>query len=333
MRTHALGQGAGVIHGAALTSLQALPTASVQCVITSPPYYGLRKYGTNPEIWCGDDAGAGDHAHVWSEAFCEICKAWRGELGLEPNVQLYIHHLMQIFTELKRVLKDDGTCFVNLGDSYASQGGASRHFGYPDPKYPGGHAEPTAYPQVARPKSLLNIPHRFAIAMTDELHFIQRNEIIWHKPSAMPSSVKDRFTVDFEPIFFFTKSPKYKFNQIVEPYLSKKSAPRNKAAEKYAGTGQFSEGARDYYSQGGKNKRTTWSCAFEPQKEKHFASYPTKLIEPMILAGSDEGDVVLDPFAGTGTTLLTARRLKRAGLGIELHDDYIDIIKRRLACT
>jgi len=140
---------------------------------------------------------------------------------LEKTFEEYIDHLIQIFSEVKRVLKDTGTCWVNIGDSYASSGGASRHFGYSDPKYPNGRsgtfAEPTAYPQSVLPKSLCGIPERFAIAMTDKLQFIRRNTIIWHKKNSMPSSVKDRFTVDFEYLYFFSKQGKYYFEQQFEP--------------------------------------------------------------------------------------------------------------------
>ena len=154
----------------------------------------------------------------------------------------------------------------------------------------------------------------------------------------MPSSAKDRFTVDFEPIFFFSKNPKYKFNQQLEPAvnagktvaLGEKSFSKGQAAG--AGIDASGNGLADTYLVPElKNKRTTWSVTFEPQSDAHYASYPTKLVEPMILSGTDEGDVVLDPFAGTGTTLLTALRHRRQAVGIELQPKYVAILERRLS--
>jgi site-specific DNA-methyltransferase (cytosine-N4-specific) len=166
--------------------------------------------------------------------------------------------------------------------------------------------------------------------------FINRNMIIWYKPACMPSSAKDRFTVDFEPIFFFSKNPKYKFNQQLEPALT---ADRSFSGDKVTPIAAF-PGSPQSYSSGSsgfgvshddlRNKRTVWRVNFEPQSEDHFASYPTKLIEPMILSGTDEGDTVMDIFNGTGTTGITALRHRRKYLGIELNEKYIEIANRRL---
>ena len=251
-----------IIQGDSLEVLKTLPDESVDCVVTSPPYWALRDYG------------------------CE------GQLGLEPTFQEYIDKLCKIFDEVKRVLKKEGTCWVNIGDTYASGGGASRHKGYKDPKYPNGRTgefeEPSANPQTgAKEKSLCQIPSRFAIEMTNR-GWILRNEIIWHKPNCMPSSVEDRFTVDFEKVFFFVKNKKYYFEQILEPYESEPSESdrnRNKAGEKYNGTGLFSEGERDYYCKGGRNRRTVWSITTKGFSEAHFATYPEALVEPMIKSG------------------------------------------------
>jgi DNA modification methylase len=312
----------------ALETMAKMPDEFLDCVTTSPPYYGLRAYSAPDSIWGGDK----DCEHIWREHFqppnggkshperpskvgankamsgmdirgvgiksnfCSKCSAWRGQLGLEPDFKLYISHLMEIFREVKRVLKKDGTCWVNLGDSYTSSGGASRHKGYTDPKYPNGRSgsfdEPTSYPQATLPKSLMNIPARFAIAMTDELQFIERNEIIWHKPACMPSSAKDRFTVDFEKIFFFTKSERYYFEQQTETAknvgkivsLGEKSFSKGQAVG--LGIEPSGNGAKDTYTvPENRNMRTTWSVNYEPSSENHFASYPTKLIETPIKAG------------------------------------------------
>jgi site-specific DNA-methyltransferase (cytosine-N4-specific) len=347
-----------ILHGSALDVLKTLDAESVQTCITSPPYYGLRSYGTDPQVW-GNHNGC---EHVWrseikkgisggtaspkvqikgsenfqitpdsQHAFCLNCNAWRGELGLEPTFQLYISHLIEIFAEVKRVLKKDGTCWVNLGDSYAGSWGAMSH---------GVKAEKTGYntrpntsrPQGIREKSLMNIPARFAIAMTDELKMIQRNQLIWYKRACMPSSAKDRFTVDYEPIFFFAKEPRYKFNQQLEPeadMCGRGSRGREKTSGfvRDATTGR---GLDAFIDTGTRNKRCVWDVPFEPSGDEHYASYPTKLVEPMILAGTDEGDTVLDIFNGTATTGLVALRNRRNYIGIELNEKYIGISKRRL---
>jgi DNA modification methylase len=300
--------GGFIAQGDALTILRQIPDESIQCVVTSPPYYGLRDYGMDEQI------------------------------GREPTVKEYIDNMLGVFAEVKRVLKKDGTCFVNLGDSYAGTGSKGD---WKDPKYPDGRnghsVSITANVAGIAKKSLMNVPARFAIGMTDELGWVQRNEIIWHKPAVMPSSVKDRFTVDFEKVLFFSKSQKYKFHQQREPHVSyedtaKRTKLHNKGT-KYAARSDMNDGQRsrlDYFHPDGRNMRTTWSVNFEPQKEKHYASYPSKLIEPMIFAGTDAGDVVLDMFAGTGTTLVTAIKHGRKGVGIELNPDYVDIIAGRL---
>ena len=287
-----------------------------------------------------------EHTTATSGTFCQSCGAWRGELGLEPTFRLFIAHLIDIFRAVKRVLKPTGTCWVNLGDSYASYKdcksvsqtlakGTGNEQAHVIPKGLSVTRNPRMLREQGMPnKSLMNIPARFAIAMTDELQMIQRNEIIWHKPACMPSSATDRFTVDFEPIYFFAKNPKYKFNQQLEESASdwtKKGGSiinatgyQDGAYGKRVSTGVVADGET-------RNKRTTWRIPFEPQKEKHYASYPTKLVEPMILAGTDEGDTVLDPFNGTGTTGIVALRNRREYIGIELQPEYVEIANRRLA--
>jgi DNA modification methylase len=298
-----------------------------------------------------------------SGAFCLSCNAWRGELGLEPTFQLYISHLIEIFAEVKRVLKKDGTCFVNLGDSYASSWPCNRRSTIGAGSLENGKREvrPERLSGL-REKCLMNIPARFAIAMTDELQMIQRNELIWHKPACMPSSATDRWTVDFEPIYFFAKSPKYKFNQqrelmaassverLLQPNYEQqigsdranggaktngnmKAVGRiNRTAENGNGSGELGNDVRFGDAVDGyRNARTVMRIPFEPQSDEHYASYPTKLVEPMILAGTDEGDTVMDIFAGTGTTLLTALRHRRNAMGIELQPQYVEIARKRLA--
>jgi DNA modification methylase len=292
-----------IIQGDSLEVLKTLPDESVDCVITSPPYWALRDYG------------------------CE------GQLGLEPTFQEYIDKLCNIFDEAKRVLKKEGTCWVNIGDTYmnnSSYSVAGRQ-GFNNDKSGMIYKKD----KDVLEKSLCQIPSRFAIEMTNR-GWILRNEIIWHKPNCMPSSVEDRFTVDFEKVFFFVKSKKYYFEQILEPYESEPSESdrnRNKAGEKYNGTGLFSEGERDYYCKGGRNKRTVWSITTKGFSEAHFATYPEALVEPMIKSGCPLGGIVLDPFSGSGTTGRVAIDNGREYIGIELNPEYIKIQEKRLMQT
>jgi site-specific DNA-methyltransferase (adenine-specific) len=270
-----------VIKGDVLNILKTFPTNCIDTIITSPPYWALRKYG--------DD---------------------NNELGQEQTFQEYVEKLVEIFDEVWRVLKKEGTCWVNISDTYISQG-ASRHIGYADPKNSKvgikNYIEPSALPQSIQQKCLANIPHRFAIAMTDR-GWIHRNTIIWYKRNAMPSSVKDRFTVDYEPVFFFTKQQKYYFEQQFEPYLSPMNRWGGEQVKKY--TGKFSIGAdvekynsprarqmRLNYPErerslrpntNGKNMRCVWDLPTKPSNVAHFAMYPEKLVERMIKAGCPE---------------------------------------------
>ncbi|HDP36253.1 MAG TPA: site-specific DNA-methyltransferase [Candidatus Atribacteria bacterium] len=222
-----------IIRGNALDILLKLPSEAVNCCVTSPPYWSLRDYGIEPVIWDGDK----NCKHIWGNktltlkhksgetnpgkeswfkdrgasndignCFCLKCGAWKGSLGLEPTFELYIKHLCDIFDEVKRVLRKDGTCWINLGDSYG--GNQGKYNGWPDQKLTCNEMIPNRKVPINVPsKSLCLIPQRFAIEMVNR-GWILRNVIIWHKPNCMPSSVKDRFTVDFEYVYFFVKSNK-----------------------------------------------------------------------------------------------------------------------------
>jgi DNA modification methylase len=240
--------------------------------ITSPPYWGLRDYDT------------------------------LGQIGSEDNVVDYVMKLVEVFNELKRVLTDDGTFWLNLGDSYTSGG---RTWRAPDKKSPAramSYRAPT--PEGLKPKDLVGVPWRVAMALQENGWYL-RSEIIWHKPNALPESVKDRPTRAHETIFLFSKSETYFYDY--------------KAIHEKGNNGKA------------KNKRDVWSVQTEPFNGAHFATYPPKLIEPCVLAGSEEDDYVIDPFFGSGTTGLVSSLHKRNFLGIELKAEYIELAKKRLA--
>ena len=263
---------------------------TVQCVVTSPPYWGLRDYGLPPSVWAD---------------------GWRGCLGLEPTPELYVEHMVQIFRDVRRVLKDDGVLFLNLGDSYSD-------------------------------KQLVGIPWRVAFALQADGWWL-RSDIIWHKPNPMPESVTDRPTKAHEYMFLLTKSARYFYDQdaireanqqcSLDRYNS--GAPMNRTVSaRDLGVKELSgnmKGAGRYsLNPAGRNRRTVWTIATTPYKEAHFATFPPALIEPCILAGSALGDVVLDPFNGSGTTGAVCREWGRDYIGLELNMDYIGLAEERI---
>jgi len=346
-----------VICGDCLEVLKTFPDESIDCCITSPPYWALRDYSTNPQIWDGDEkckhewntrqfkqhSGRGDCQKSGkyseqesipdknlSDSFCTKCGAWKGSFGLEPTFQLYIKHLCDIFDEVKRVLKKEGTCWVNMGDTYGganSRASENGRAGY-------GMEREGVY-SMGVDKCLCQIPSRFAIEMTNR-GWILRNEIIWHKPNCMPSSAKDRFTVDFEKIFFFTKSKKYYF----ETQFENATRDWSKSGGNIMGKGIHKKGGKIIDNKDGRdisvprydrNKRAVWKIPTKPYSEAHFATYPPALIETPIKAGCPERGIVLDPFFGSGTSGLVAKNLNRNYIGIELNKEYIKIANRRLS--
>jgi len=306
-----------------------MPCESIDCVVTSPPYWALRAYRTKPQIW---DAKEGCR-HEWNTErtqranmsggyngilkakgkenyqefvnykdrttesnFCQKCGAWRGELGLEPTFQLYVKHLCDIFDEIKRVLKKTGTCWVNLGDTYGGSGNSSGHTketkncGKKTKEY--GATKGNQNLTRGMEKSLLQIPSRFAIEMTNR-GWILRNRIIWHKNNCMPSSATDRFTIDYEDLFFFTKSKKYYFEQQFEGLFGKVDnrgntrisyniKTKNESHKPSKDAGYFGQNPK------GHNKRCVWNINTKPFKEAHFAVFPEALIETPIKAGCPE---------------------------------------------
>jgi len=277
-----------------------------------------------------------------------------GQLGLEPTPEEYVAKMVEVFAEVRRVLRDDGTLWVNLGDSYA----ANRPGGQPTPtntRNKSGHYGVTTIPCGLKPKDLVGIPWRVAFALQADGWYL-RSDIIWAKPNPMPESVTDRPTKAHEYIFLLSKSPMYYYDAdaIREPHTSSvdpsklvgwQEARRGAGASEKVGDASSYANGRDRtrilrQPTGGKvylgnpvgrNKRSVWTVSTKPFPEAHFAVYPPDLIEPCILAGCPEGGTVLDPFAGSGTTLEVAGRLGRHAIGIELNPGYIPLIEKRTA--
>lgn len=301
-----------IYEGNSLDLLKKIPDESIDCVVTSPPYYKLRDYGVD------------------------------GQIGLENSFDLYIESLCNVFDEVRRVLKNTGSCWVNIGDTYS--GSSNGNGDYRDSlqnfvnkndykkKYSGQRSGKTSLPN----KSLILIPSRFAIEMCNR-GWTLRNELIWQKPNCMPSSVKDRFTVDFEKVFFFVKNKKYFFNPQYEPYKEPLNRWGGKSLEKKKeslwdnATGQFSYRNRPLRPNIlGRNKRSVWRVCTKPFNKAHFATFPEDLISPMISAGCPENGIVLDPFFGSGTTGIVALKQNKRYIGIELNSEYVKIANDRI---
>jgi len=302
-----------IINGNSLEVLKTIPDNSIDCCITSPPYWGLRDYGHDEQ------------------------------LGSEKHFKDFVNNLCNVFDEVRRVLKSAGTCFINLGDTYGGSGSGTTKYADTS-KYaenskqvyvlPNGTSRSSRFRGTAMNKSLCMIPERFAIEMIDR-GWRLRNQIIWHKPNQMPSSAKDRFTVDFEKVFFFVKSQKYYFEQQVEKSIWAEFDKRSEVKGGVKSNGKTASGKyainKVAFTEGGmRNMRTVWSINTEPCFEAHFATYPQKLVERMLKAGCPEKGIVLDPFIGSGTTGLVARKLNRNFVGIELNPEYVKIAENRL---
>ena len=347
-----------ILQGNALTKLKELPEKSINMCMTSPPYWALRDYGT--ASWEGGDENC-DHLPsniittakvgntkdgIGRQPFKDVCgkcgaKRVDKQLGLEPTFDQYISNLCDIFDGVKRVLRDDGTCWVNIGDTYWGSGAGTQY----EPKTENAKEVYTipynSHKNTQRNKDsnyqskcLCMIPQRFAIEMVNR-GWILRNTIIWHKPNAMPSSVKDRFTVDFEYLFFFSKKRKYYFEQQLEEIKECSKERYKKPFKSLKGNFtslQRGENITDttMLTRQGRNKRTVWAITTKPYSESHFAVYPEELCETPIKAGCPVGGIVLDPFFGAGTTGLVALKQKKKFIGIELNKEYIEIATKRL---
>ena len=283
-----------------------LPKSARMCV-TSPPYYGLRDYG--------------------GEQY---------QLGQEQTPEKFIENLVNVFKEVKNVLTDDGTLWVNLGDSYYNyrpgkgQTYPKQSVSKTNQDLPESSAKRGTKLEGLKEKDLIGIPWMFAFAMRADGWYL-RQDIIWHKPNPMPESVKDRCTKAHEYIFLFSKNKNYYYDNEAIKEPAKDWGTRDRTQGKYhnPGTGLSPHsGLTKSYEK--RNKRSVWSVTKKPYKGAHFATYPAELIEPCILAGSEQGDIVLDPFMGSGTTAAVAKSLGRNYIGCELHEEYGDLIQKRI---
>ena len=299
-----------ILFGDCRETLKEFDEKARMCV-TSPPYYGLRDYG-------GED----------------------NQIGQEQSPEEYVNEMVKVFREVKNVLTDDGTCWVNLGDSYYNyrpgrgQGLAKQTVSNTKQDLPDVCPRRGNRIEGLKEKDLIGIPWMFAFAMRADGWYL-RQDIIWHKPNPMPESVRDRCTKSHEYIFLFSKDRKYYYdNEAIKEPVKQDWGTRDRTNGKYhnPGTGlQPHSGLTKSYTK--KNKRSVWSVNKKPYKGAHFATYPPELIEPCIKAGSEEGDIILDPFMGSGTTAMVAKQLGRYYMGCELHEDYGDLIKKRVGST
>lgn len=311
-----------VHHGDCLTVLKTFPDEFIDCCVTSPPYWGLRDYGVS------------------------------GQLGLEKTPEEYVAKMVEVFREVRRVLRKDGTCWLNVGDSYANNGvsDSSKVGGFTGDRIRAGKkgimdSRPRTIPLGLKPKDLVGIPWRVAFALQADGWYL-RSDIIWHKPNPMPESVTDRPTKSHEYIFLLSKSAKYYFDQEAvreqsiddESYTGRR--PRNAPSIYFKdpihckNAGSVTNGKLSFgqlYPT--RNIRSVWTIPTQPYSQAHFATFPPKLIEPCILAGCPENGIVLDPFIGSGTVAQVATLHRRNWIGIELNPEYIKLADKRRQVT
>lgn len=312
-----------IIQGDCIEGLRTLPDASVHCCVTSPPYWGLRDYG---------------HA---------------GQIGLESTPEAYVSRMVEVFREVRRVLREDGTLWLNLGDSYCGGGGYAPDAPCNKRRAEGeswgamnafstreGEARKKARPGYTPPglkaKDLVGIPWRVAFALQADGWWLQQ-DIIWHKPNPMPESVRDRCTKAHEYVFLMTKSERYFYDaEAVSEAVASSSVSRlqQPTLPEQAGSlrvpGKTNGPMKAVGGTDTRNRRSVWTVTTKPYSGAHFATMPPDLVEPCIKAGCPEGGTVLDPFAGSGTTLAVAATLGRNAIGCELNPEYIALAERRI---
>ena len=322
-----------IIPGDCIEGLRTLPDASVHCCVTSPPYWGLRDYGHD------------------------------GQIGLEATPEAYVARMVEVFREVRRVLRDDGTLWLNLGDSYCSQGG-ERKYGSSDGATGRGEAVGKRLTNVSgfcdgtwdwiesnptgdwatdewlaelrnqrttslKPKDLVGIPWRVAFALQADGWWL-RQDIIWYKPNPMPESVRDRCTKAHEYVFLLTKSERYFYDAEAVSEAATCDRVRGPASHPDTVSTNGNDGLSRRDSNGTRNRRSVWTVTTKPYRGAHFAVMPPDLVKPCIEAGCPEGGAVIDPFAGSGTTLAVAAELGRNAIGCELNPDYIELAERRI---
>lgn len=342
-----------VIIGNCLEELKKFPNESVNMCCSSPPYWGLRDYGTPPAIFGGDDSCDHDFGDTnvkdmkqkmkdvnnWT---CSKCGAWKGQFGLEPTPEMYVRNSVLIFREIRRILKDDGTFWLNLGDSYAGSGGIN---GVPDDwasistsnrkKHSKNNPNKKTKEIGLKPKDLIGIPWQVAFALREDGWYF-RTDIVWSKNNPMPESVTDRPTRSHEFIFLFSKSQKYYYDYKAIREKSDTIWNNRNWDTSYSETMSnqnrtYGAGSKhDANNHSWRNKRTVWTVNTKPFKEAHFAVFPPELIQPCIIAGCPEGGIVMDPFMGSGTTAMVALQSKRNYTGTELNEEYLNIQKKRI---
>ena len=297
-----------ILCGDALEQLRTLEAESVHTCVTSPPYYNLRNYGAV------------------------------GQIGMEATPEEYIGKLVDMFREVWRCLRPDGTLWVNIGDSYATRSGPQ-----PPANARNAHGHTTKQPPSGyKYKDLIGIPWLLAFALRADGWYL-RQDIIWHKTNTMPESVRDRCTKAHEYIFLLSKSTHYYFNAtaIREPCGTKGNARTFRGGGAYTRGQSFQNSTRvereshgnGTNNTGGRNKRSVWSTATGQFKGAHYATFPERLVEPCILAGCPEGGRVLDPFTGSGTTGVVAKRLRRHFIGVEINPEYCRMATDRIYAT
>lgn len=316
---------AKIITGDCIEGLRTLPDGIARCCVTSPPYFGLRDYG------------------------CE------GQIGLEHSPEAYVARMVEVFREVRRVLRDDGTLWLNLGDSYAGSGKGGNP---PDSQHQkqrtnagslvGQSARDATRTMTAmmdwcfdlKPKDLVGIPWRVAFALQADGWWL-RQDIIWHKPNPMPESVRDRCTKAHEYVFLMTKRERYYYDAeaVREPcsYVAKtystscgKITMQDAAVSAGQSSRRMTQDERKRYVEQGRNRRSVWTITTKPYSGAHFAVMPPDLVEPCIMAGSAPHDTVIDPFTGSGTTGMVAKSLDRNFIGTELNPEYAEMARKRI---